>query len=173
MVSEQEHAKQLAELGGLQLAFQREGFESELLERSSDIPLHVLLLPLGKDAAGRDRIVNLNFQPLPESDIEWIRLLQLYTTIPCDIVEERKAEVEHFLHVINGLVPIGYFGIQSSGEVFVRYVCTVPSSRMASSEELLEVLSIFHYLLEIFPERIQRVASGELGLEDALHSLER
>ncbi|MBD2846513.1 hypothetical protein IDH44_15030 [Paenibacillus sp. IB182496] len=173
MISEQEHAKQLAELGGMQLAFQREGFQSELLERTPDIPLHVLLLPLGKDAAGRDRIVNLNFQPLPDSDIEWIRLLQMYTTVPCDIAEGRQSDVEHFLHVINGRIPLGYFGIQSTGEIYVRYVCSVPSSSMVSSDELLEVLSIFHYVLEMFPERIQQLASGDIALADALQALNR
>ena len=171
MVSEMEHAKQLAELGGLQAGLNKEGFSTELLERSSDIPLHVLWLPLGKDARGRERIVNLNFVPLPESDIEWIRLLQLYTVVPCEIAANRRSALESLLHAANGVLPLGYFGIKEDGEVYARYVYTVPSSRTVSADELLEVVSLFHYMLEMFADRIERVASGELSPDEALQEL--
>jgi len=171
MVSELEHAKQLAELGTIQAGFEKEGFGSELLERSPEIPLHVLLLPLGKDGRGRDRVVNLNFVPLPESDIEWIRLLQLYTVVPCDIAPDRRGAVESLLLAANGVLPLGHFGIKEDGEVYARYVYTVPSSRTVSADELLEVVSLFHYMLEMFAERIDRVAGGTLSPDDAMREL--
>lgn len=171
MVSDMEHAKQLAELGGMQAGLEKEGFHSELLERSEDIPLHVLLLPLGKDERGRDRIVNLNFVPLPESDISWIRLLQLYTVVPCEIAPDRRPSVESLLLAVNGVLPLGHFGIKEDGEVYARYVYTVPSSRTVSADELLEVVSLFHYMLEMFADRIGRVAGGELSANEALQGL--
>ncbi|MHA6484825.1 type III secretion system chaperone family protein [Paenibacillus sp. strain BS8-2] len=168
MISELEHAKQLAELGGLQAGFAKEGLQTELIERTPEIPLHVLLMSLGKDGRDRDRIINMNFSPLPESDIEWIRLLQLYTIVPCDIVAGRRSEVEALLHAANTMLPLGYFGIKDDGEVYARYVYTVPSSRTISADELLEVVSLYHYMLELFADRIEAVASGELSKDDAL-----
>ncbi|MFC4307171.1 YbjN domain-containing protein [Cohnella boryungensis] len=171
MISELEHAKHLAELGGLQAGFEEEGLQTELLERSPDIPLHVLLLALGKDRQNRDRIINLSFVPMPESDIEWIRLLQLYSIVPCVVAPDRRSAVESVLLAANGVLPLGHFGIKEDGEVYARYVYTVPSSRTVSGDELLEVVSLFHYMLEMFADRIERVASGELSADEALQEL--
>lgn len=168
MISELEHAKHLAELGSLQIGFAQEGLNAELVERTPEIPLHVLLLSLGKDGSDRDRIVNMNFSPLPESDIEWIKLLQLYTVVPCEIADGRRDEVERLLLVANSLVPLGHFGIKEDGEVYARYVYAVPSAQTVSSNELLEVVSLYHYMLELFANRIEGVASGELSMDEAL-----
>ena len=106
-ISEKEHAMHLAELGTIQQGFAKEGFHTELVEKSPEIPLHVLLLSLGQDDRGNDRTINLNFMPLPESDIESIRLLQLYAVIPCDIASGRREDVEKLLLTANGAVPLG------------------------------------------------------------------
>ncbi|GBG06044.1 YbjN domain-containing protein [Paenibacillus agaridevorans] len=168
MISEMEHAKQLAELGGLQIAFEKEGFQTRLLERSESIRLHVLVMMLGEDDQGRDRTMNLNFQPLPESDIEWIRLLQLHTILPFRVAPAQRSAVERVLIGANAMVPLGGFGLDEDGEVYARYVYTVPSSQTISPDELLEVISIFHYMLVLFEERIGQVAAGELTPEEAL-----
>jgi len=171
MISEFEHAKQLAELGAIQAGFAKEEFHSELLERTPEIPLNVLLLPIGKDGRGRDRIVNLNFVPLPESDIEWIRLLQLYTVVPGRVAPERREAVGELLLAANASLPLGHYGLKEDGEVYARYVYTAPSSRTVSTDELLEAVSLFHYMLELYADRIERVASGELSPEEALRDL--
>ncbi|WP_372633088.1 hypothetical protein [Cohnella sp.] len=69
------------------------------------------------------------------------------------------------------LLPLGYFGIKEDGEVYARYVYTVSSSRTVSADELLEVVSLFHYMLELFADRIERVASGVLSPDEALQEL--
>lgn len=171
MISEKLHALHAVELGFLQSGLEEEGFTTQFVEKSPELPLHVLLLSLGQDGKGRDRWINFNFVPLPDEEIENIRLLQLYSVVPCTIRSDRQDAVRRLLHAVNCVMPIGGYGIKEDGEVFIRYVYSASASRTLSPEELLEVVSLFNYMLELFAERIEDVASGAASLEDALAAI--
>lgn len=171
MISEKLHALHAVELGFLQAGLEEAGFSTQFVEKSPELPLHVLLLSLGQDERNRDRWINFNFVPLPDDEIEHIRLLQIYSVVPCSVHSDRLEAVRQLLHAVNNVMPIGCFGIKEDGEIYIRYVYSASANRSLSSDEILEVVSLFNYMLDLFAEQIQHVASGSLPLEDALRAM--
>lgn len=59
--------------------------QAELLEKSEEVPLHVLLASLVKDRKNKDRFVNFSYIPIADDELDYIRLLQLFSVIPSDL----------------------------------------------------------------------------------------
>ncbi len=171
MISELVHARHLAELGLLQGYLDNAGVQTNMIEKSDIMPLHVLVAALKKDHKGRDRYVNFSFVPISEDELEHIRLLQLYTTIPCDLKPKRKEQVAKLLLAVNSRAVIGHFSIKEDDEIYFRYVHCIPNGKVADEEPFIETVSMFNYMIDLFSERINDVADGK-ELAEALADLD-
>src|SRR5690554_4214913 len=171
MNSEQVDALHLVELGFLEAALVAAGLQTQLLEKSEEIPLHVLLALLGKDRDNRDRMVNFSYIPIADDELEHVRLLQLFSIIPSDQNSKHLAQVHSLINTLNGHVPIGHFNIKEDGEINFRYVHCVPSGESMDTDIIVEVFDLFNFSLSLFAERIEDVSSGKLSLHAALSDL--
>jgi hypothetical protein len=171
MNSEQVDAMHLVELGFIQAALVDAGMQAELIEKSEEIPLHVLLASLGKDRDNKDRFVNFSYIPIADDELDYIRLLQLFSVIPSDLNSKHLEQVSTLINNLNGQVPIGHFNIKEDGEINFRYVHCVPSDESIVADVILEVLNLFNFSLSLFTERIEDVANGKVSLKEALSDL--
>ena len=170
-LSEKAHARHLVELGFLKEHLEEIGLESTVLERSQELPLNVLLTNIQNDHKGRKRVVNFAFVPMPEGDMDYISLLQFYTVIPCELSPENQGSLEKLIMAINCQTAIGYFGAKENKEVFLRYTYSTSASHLISKDEFKETLFLFVYMMEIYAEIIEDVASGKKSLQEALKAI--
>jgi hypothetical protein len=168
MNSERVDAMHLVELGFIQAAFADAGIQAEIIEKSVEIPLHVLLALLGKDRNNNNRFINVSFIPIANDELEYIRLLQLFAVIPSDLNSSYMDQVGTLINNLNGQVPIGHFSIKEDGEINFRYVHCAPSDESISPDVVLEVLNLFNFSLSLFSERIEDLASGKITLKQAM-----
>ncbi|MEC0230490.1 YbjN domain-containing protein [Paenibacillus alba] len=165
------HARHLAQLGLLKDILDETGLATNLLEKSEAIPLHVLMAGFQEDKKGRERFLHFSFLPLNDEEIGAIQLLQIYSTLPFHLKEGRRGEVASVLLEINTRLPIGHFGINEQNELHYRYVYSIPATSTFESEEVLEILSLFVYMCDMFAEHVELVASGEAGAEQVIQAL--
>ncbi|NQX70026.1 YbjN domain-containing protein [Paenibacillus alba] len=165
------HARHLAQLGLLKDILDETGLATNLLEKSEAIPLHVLMAGFQEDKKGRERFLHFSFLPLNDEEIGAIQLLQIYSTLPFHLQEGRRGEVASVLLEINTRLPIGHFGINEQNELHYRYVYSIPATSTFESEEVLEILSLFVYMCDMFAEHVELVASGEAGAEQVIQAL--
>jgi hypothetical protein len=164
-------ARQDAQLGFIQQYLTNAGITTQMLERSEELPISVLVLPLVKDERQRDRYLQLSFVPLDEDDLGGIDLLQIYATVPVEWNGNTKESVARLLAAINGKLAIGHFNLQND-EVCYRYVHCVSGSNRIPEEETLAVIQLFETMLNMFASLVDDVASGRTGLSQALSRVE-
>ncbi|MEW9700851.1 YbjN domain-containing protein [Paenibacillus sp. SI8] len=171
MLPELVHARHLAQLGLLKEILDEAGLATNLLEKSEAIPIHVLMAGFQEDKKGRDRFLHFSFLPLDEEEAGAIQLLQIYSTLPFHLKDEQRAAVAHILLEINTRLPIGHFGINEQNELHYRYVYSLSTARSFDSEEILDILSMFVYMCDMFAEPVELVASGESGVAEVIEAL--
>lgn len=165
------HARHLAQLGLLKQILDEADLATNLLEKSEAIPLHVLMAGFQEDKKGRERFLHFSFLPLNDDDIVAIQLLQIYSTLPFHLQEGTRDGVAAVLLEINTRLPIGHFGINEQDELHYRYVYSISAASTFESEEVLEILSLFVYMCDMFAEHVELVASGEASAEQVVQSL--
>lgn len=160
-------ARQDAQLGFIQQYLTESGMTSQLLDRSEELPISVLLLPLLKDGRQRDRFLHFSFVPLNEEDLGGIDLLQIYTTVPVEWKIDSKDQVTKLIAAINRKLAIGHFNLQND-EVNYRYVHCLSGSKRISADEMLAVIRLFEMMLNMFASVVDDVAAGRVDLAQAL-----
>ncbi|TXK75902.1 YbjN domain-containing protein [Paenibacillus sp. N3.4] len=165
------HARHLAQLGLLKEILDETGLATNLLEKSDAIPLHVLIAGFQEDKKGRERFLHFSFLPLNDDEIGAIQLLQIYSTLPFHLQEGSRDATAAVLLAVNTRLPIGHFGINEQNELHYRYVYSISAARSFESEEVLETLSLFVYMCDMFAEHVELVASGEAGAEQVIQAL--
>lgn len=171
MLTELVHARHLAQLGQLKEILDEAELATNLLEKSEAIPLHVLMAGFQEDSQGRDRFLHFSFLPLNDEDIVAIQLLQIYSTLPLHLQADAREGVAALLLEINTRLPIGHFGVNEEGEIHYRYVYSLSASRTFESDEVLEILTLFVYMCDMFANHIEQVASGEAKAEQVIQAL--
>ena len=170
-MSDLANARDEAELGFLMQYLKEADQPAQLLKPSEELPLPTLLVPLFKDYKNRDRFLTFNFIPLPEDEVEHVRLLQIYSVIPVDWKDGTRPDVEKLLFVLNGHTAIGHFNIKDDGEVSLRYVFAASSATILPKNEVIEIIDLFNMMLDLFSATIDKVASGEMTLQEALAAM--
>ncbi|OCT11284.1 hypothetical protein A8709_06305 [Paenibacillus pectinilyticus] len=171
MLTELAHARHLAQLGQLKEILDEAELATNLLEKSEAIPLHVLMAGFQEDSKGRDRFLHFSFLPLNDEEIVAIQLLQIYSTLPFHLHEGTREGLASLLLEVNTRLPIGHFGINEEGEIHYRYVYSISASRTFESDEVLEILTLFVYMCDMFAEYIEQVASGETAADQVIQAL--
>jgi hypothetical protein len=165
------HARHLAQLSFLKQILDEEGLPTTLLEKSEEIPIHLLMAGVQQDQEGRDRFLHFSFLPLDEEEIQSTLLLQIYSTLPFAMEGNYREQIALLLLEINTRLPIGHIGMNENNEIHYRYVYTLSSSKTFQSDEILDVLSLFVYMLEMFGGVIEPVAKGTVDAAAAAASL--
>jgi hypothetical protein len=171
VLSEVVHARHLALLGVLKQMIDEAELPTTILERSETIPLHMLMAGFQEDSKGRDRFLQFSFLPLNEEDMQAVQLLQIYSTLPFTLPEENRGAVASLLLEVNTRLPIGHFGVNEQNEVHYRYVYSLSASKMLDADEILDIISLFIYMSDMFGEAVEKVASGESDVAAAVSSL--
>ncbi|NEW06906.1 YbjN domain-containing protein [Paenibacillus sp. SYP-B3998] len=171
MMPELVHTRHLAQLGLLKDILDEAGLATNLLEKSEAIPIHVLMAGFQEDKKGRNRFLHFSFLPLDEEDIGAIQLLQIYSTLPFHLKEGQRDKAAAVLLAVNTRLPIGHFGINEQNELHYRYVYSLSVAKSFDSEEILEILSMFVYMCDMFAEPVELVASGEAEVAEVLQTL--
>lgn len=168
MFSEKELKNHLEELNQIRMFIDKVEFETRMIKKSDIMPIHVLLAGLTVDYKERDRYVNFSFVPLSEDDLQYINLLQFYTTLPLEVKEEYIDDVKKLLHVINSHMAIGHFGVQEDGEAYIRYIYTTHRIHGVNEQQFLETLLLYISMIDIHEEMIEKVGIGEVALSEAI-----
>ena len=82
MINDEVTARTYMELTRLEKVLNGMGIDTNLVRKSEEFELNVLVAVLDPDEQGRERFINFTFMPLPEDEIEYVDLLQLYTSFP-------------------------------------------------------------------------------------------
>ncbi|MNI26065.1 hypothetical protein D3C73_797480 [compost metagenome] len=163
--------RQLAQLNLLKQILDEEGIPVTILEKSNDIAIHLLIANIQQDAEGRDRFLQFSFVPMEEEEGQTLQFLQIYSTLPFSMETSQRAEVAELLLELNTRLPLGHMGITVDQEIHYRYVYTLSSGQVLISDEVLELLSLFVYMLEMFGGVLERVATGTTNAASAIADL--
>lgn len=170
MPSELTHAQHAAQLGFLQQYFEKQGWSSRLLERSADLPIHVLSVAAPRDSLGRERGITFAYVPLDEDDLDHISLLQFYSPLPITMNPVYEKDVDTLFRFVNPGLAIGHYG-HKDGELFMRHVYTAPLHDMIREEMFIETVLLFFSLQDAASVAIEAVATGKKTVLQALTDL--
>jgi hypothetical protein len=171
MLSETAKARHLERLGTLRDLLEEAGLVSSLLEPSETIPFHILIAGFHQDNKGRDRFLHFSYLPIEEQEIQALELLQIYSTLPFSMSEGLREQVALLLLEVNTRLPIGHFGINEQEEIHYRYVCSLPAAKPLEAEEILDIVSMFMYMCDMFAEMIEHLATGAKDLSAVRENL--
>jgi hypothetical protein len=168
MGMEEIQARHLVELGFLQDIFSDKGYNTHLVERSSEIPYHTLLVDLETDTAGRPRQMALTYYPVSEEDVEYILLLQYFLELPFEVRPAQMGVVAELLCYVNAKVVLGHFGVtEGKAKLDYRYVQTLPKQDVISKEAVSDVITLVNFTPLLFGDVLEAISTGKISLEDA------
>ena len=93
-------------------------FETSLLESSEFIPLNMVITLLPKDKFGRDRNMNFTFIPFLNDELEHVKLIQFFSSIPDSKIEKNSNSIKDLICEINKNTVFGNFLITENDESF-------------------------------------------------------
>jgi hypothetical protein len=172
MISDEVQARHYADLDQIRRYMEEIGLQARLLESSEEVPLNILSVGLDHSFPDRELILNFNFLPFLEEELDYIKLLQFYSIMPCEIKCNTDA-LKEFLLVVNGSLALGSFGLNNNNDVYLRYVLAAPKKKPINQDEIIEVVLIFNYTINIYGGLIMKLAEGELDLPSALDELRK
>jgi hypothetical protein len=165
LATEVVHARHLAQLSLLKNILDEAGLLTTMLEKSQAIPIHVLMAGTPQDGEGCDRFLHFSFLPLNEEEIQAVQLLQIYSTLPIKLEADKKDALASLMLEINTRLPIGHFGINEQNEIHYRYVYSLSVSKTFEADEILEIVSLFTYMIDMFSGPVEGLANGSANLE--------
>lgn len=174
MISSYTFAKQLTELKQLKEILESIGFKVEVLERSNDLPIHLLAAEL-KDIKNNNQVIqNISccFLPIDDKELERIQLLQIYSGFPILVDNKIIDNVNKLISVINTKTSLGYFGVNSVGQVYQRSVFVKDQFTPFNKQGFIEMIVLFLHGQNTFVDFIFDLNSGYTDLDFALSKLE-
>jgi hypothetical protein len=174
MSMEEIQARHLVELGFLEDIFNEKGYTTHLVEKSSEIPYHTLLVDLEADAAGRPRQMALTYYPVSEEDVDYILLLQYFLELPFDVKPAQTAAVAELLAYINSKVVLGHFGVtEGKAKLHYRYVQSLPKADVISREAVSDVITLVNFTPLLFGDVLEQLSIGKVSLESAKRQVDK
>lgn len=168
MNQEEIHARHLVELGFLEDVFTNLGYTVQLIERSEQIPYHVLLVALTPDDKGRPQQLTLTFYPVGEDDVQNTLLLQYFIEAPFTVDADGLSRLRELMPAINNKIVLGHLGItEGQNKLHYRYVQALPVTTSVSEEAVSDVIMLFSYTPLLFNEILEKLAAGEITVEQA------
>jgi len=171
MIDEEVTARTYMELARLEEVLNGMGIDTNLVRKSEEFELNVLVAVLDPDEQGRERFINFTFMPLPEDEIEYVDLLQLYTTFPAAPTAETRAETLELINGVNPKLPFGSVAISADGELYYRYVLAKRRLEFTDDDAFGELVLLFQFAASMFAGALDAVASGEATAAEVLAQL--
>lgn len=171
MISNLTNAKHTAELSFLSGYLAELGFESELVERSDNLPMPILISSIGGDAADRPRLLHFLFVPIEEDHLEILQLLQIHSLFPYEVGSDYLVATEKLLSVINQKLGMGYVGIDEQDSIYYKYLFAKARYQPLDRALIVETVQLFIFLMERFSGLIEGVATGQQDLAAAIATL--
>ena len=172
MFEEDIHNHHLEQLNQLRIYIDHLEFESRIIQKSEQIPINILLAAITVDYKERNRFINFSFVPISGEELDHINLLQFYTTLPIDLNNNARESLEKLIFVINTRMAIGHFGLQEDGEIYLRYIYTTHRVHGINEQQIVETMMLYTAMLDMHERLLDRVAIGEMSLQEALRELE-
>lgn len=173
MTQEILHQQSLIELKHIKQYLNDEvGLQSELLEKSEAYLVNILIVMLGEDSQKRQRSSNLIFLPVKDDDFSNISLLQYYSQLPFEVISEFRDTTIKFINHLNEKTSIGNFGVTVDGNIYLRYIYSIPKNEIIRKETFVETFQLLMFMQEIFCNLIEEVATGVKSYDDAVIELE-
>ncbi len=146
-------------------------FETSLLESSEFIPLNMVITLLPKDKFGRDRNMNFTFIPFLNDELEHVKLIQFFSSIPDSKIEKNSNSIKDLICEINKNTVFGNFLITENDELAFRYVSGISKKNEINPNEFCELLSVYLFSLDLFSVHISNFLAGATTIEEILESL--
>lgn len=168
MITEKTHARHLVELGRIQDFFSERDVQTQLLERSEQIPLNILMVAseLQQD---RQAYINIMYIPIENPNVEDVQLIQLYTHLPIDFTGSME-EIAPLLVAINMNLPVGNMGFKDDN-ISYRYSYVVCDNELVKEDEFIDVFQLFFNSLALFIELIDEVVAGKKSVKQAIQQI--
>jgi hypothetical protein len=166
-------ASDLLELQQLEFVIREElDLGCEILPVSAEMPVETLLVMLEQDAHERTRIASLMFVPLHGTQIETLKIIQLYIETPVlvDTAGGRQVMSE-FFSVVNQKIPLGAFAFNDEGLVTFKYVHALGKDSSIVQEHFLELFLLWMFTLDSVSPLIDALAEGRMDLAGAVEVL--
>ena len=160
--------KHRALLADFERALGREGFPARLRPADDRVPLDLLLVELAGD--GRDPVrLELSFLPGLEGQLGGQSLLQCFAGLGVVVAEDRVAELARTIVALNGRLPLVGFGcLHPSRGLCFRHVLMLSDAEDSAPEIVVRTTWMVAFVLHRFGDRVAGVATGRLGLAEAL-----
>jgi hypothetical protein len=161
-------ARHLDELRVLENILNERGYQTNLVEKSDQVPYSTLMVALEKDTQDRQREMALTFYPVSEEEIEHVMLLQYFIELPFEIQAGLQGMVADLLAYINARVVVGHFGItMGAAKIHFRYVQPFLRSEAVRKEAVADVFTLVNFTALLFSNLFEPAASGQISLEEA------
>lgn len=157
------HLDHAAQLGTLQQALNDKGAASQLFEPNERLPVTTLMIDVGPDDAGRDRVLAASIMPLADDGLDDTQLVQFYAQMPFAIDDESLASVQRAVPIVNAALAIGHFGMQN-GELFYRYVLAMPNGATFDLAMTVEIVALMAFHQEHFGDFFEGIVDDEITL---------
>ncbi len=148
------------------------GFKATLVPQSAAIAQDVLVVTISPDKQQRDRSFTLTFFPVSQSDLPNTLLLQFFFRLPFKVNSEVRTDLQRLILALNGQVPVGSYGMnEQEGLIYCRYILPLLRSPSLSQPLMVDTMTLFIYVQDLFPPLLEALNQEQVSLQDAMHMI--
>jgi len=152
------------ELSQAQAALSTE-FPLQVVQPTAQSPYPQLGVVLDPDQRGRERILYVLLQPPTDE----VYTMQLFCLLPFQVAAKSAPNLARLIAHTNLKLPLIGFGMgEADGWVYFRTIVPLPPDRELDSRVVLESTWLAYYMLDRFGPVLEEVATGALGLDEAM-----
>ena len=161
--------RERARLQEFERELRAEGFPTNVVHESAEVPYDVLLVGLSDNEETRQWQLELSFIPGMEEDLEGAALLQCFAHLPAEVPPAAEAELRRLIVRVNAKLPLVGFGwLDAERMPCFRHVAMLPGDDGAAGEVVVQLAWMTGYLLGVFAPTIESVASGARTADEAI-----
>jgi hypothetical protein len=163
------HERHKAQLMLLQPMFQARNMPTHLVERSAQVPVHMLLVTAMADDAGRPLTVNISYIPIEET-LTHTSLMQWLLPAHFQVPQHMLGPVALFAATLNGVLPLGQLMLREQS-VYLRFMLAHSAGELLRSELAIELFSLYLAMYRSYAHMLEAVAMQTLALETAIEQV--
>lgn len=158
-----------ARLGAFYDLLREQGFQTGIVTATPEIPYDVLLVGLSDVGETRQWQLEMSFIPGMEEQLDGAALLQCFVHIPAQVPARAEDGVCRLVARLNTRAPLVGFGwLEAERMPCFRHVLILPKDRAPAGALVLQSVWMIGYLLTVFADTVQEVASGARSADEAL-----
>ena len=166
-------------LKNLENMLHEEGLDCTYTGDSEDSPFEFLMVFLGNDPKGREKILQISAQnqELAQSlrtepiELPEMARVQFQILFPFQIVETSSREVGSLVCFLNGILDLpGIEMNEAEGNVYYRYILLAIREDL-NKHLILSIIGIIMLTMEIYADLIEQVSKGEITFNEVLEKV--